>query len=86
MSSTLPQRTGHHALSLMLDAQPRTLYCYRLTHLDPWDEESVWSLVQSFGGHLSIRGDCIDFWVPVEYTSFFVIKYPLARQPALDYL
>lgn len=73
-------------LNPSINSVPRLLYCYRLTSLDHYDEESVWAMVQSFGGSLSIRGDCIDFWVPAEYSSMFVLKYPLTRQPCLDYI
>lgn len=63
-----------------------TLYCYRLSR-ECYDEEVIWRDVESWGGSLSIRGDCIDFFVPAEYVSFFLLKYPgLARQRALEYV
>ena len=67
----------------------RTLYCYRYYCFDrvDYDEEVIWSDVQRWGGAISIRGDCIDFFVPPEHITFFVIKYPeLVRQPALEYV
>ena len=71
-----------------IDRVPRRLYCYRYyAWASSLDEEDIWSLVQSWGGHISIRNDCIDFFVPADYITFFVIKYPeLTRQSQLDYL
>ena len=64
-----------------------TILCYRLNSLMPYDEEEIWSLVQSVGGYLSIRGDCIDYWVPRPYAVFLVLKYPgLERRADLDYI
>lgn len=64
------------------------LHCYRLGYgAEHYDEEAVWALVQRHGGFLSIRMDCIDFWIPRCYESLLVLAYPkLVRQPALDYL
>ena len=51
------------------------------------DEEAIWLDVQRWGGHISVRGDCIDFYVPTIYAAFFTLKYPeLPRQPLLEYL
>ncbi len=72
-----------------LDSLPRRLYCYRYYCFEEasYDEETIWADVQRFGGHISIRQDCVDFFVPAEYLSFFVLKYPeLSRQRQLDYL
>ncbi len=72
-----------------INSVPRKLYCYRYyawSETD-YDEEVIWADVQRWGGHISIRGDCIDYWVPVDYVSFFILKYPeLTRQLHLDYL
>ena len=71
------------------DSLPRRLYCYRYYAFDPWDydEEDIWRDVQSWGGSITIRGDCIDFFVPCEFITFFVLKYPeLARQTQLEYI
>lgn len=66
--------------------EPR-LCCYRLDSRMPYDEDAVWSLVQHYGGTLSIRGDCIDFWIPREWELVLVLKYQLlTRRPDLDYL
>lgn len=63
-----------------------TIYCYRY-HGSEYDEEIIWRDVQSWGGSLSIRGDCIDFFVPRDYVAFFLLKYPgLIRQRALEYV
>ena len=62
------------------------LYCYRY-YTGSYDEEIIWRDVQSWGGHISIRGDCIDYFVPARYVTFFLLKYPgLVRQPALEYV
>jgi len=63
------------------------LRCYRLGYGCDYDEEIVWAYVQRSGGHLSIRGDCIDFWVPVAAELFLVLTWPdLERRSDLDYL
>ncbi len=80
--------TIENILNPSIDRVPRRLYCYRYYAWDSdIDEEVIWSDVQRWGGSLSIRCDCIDFWVPAEYITFFVLKYPeLVRQAQLDYL
>jgi hypothetical protein len=51
------------------------------------DEEAVWAFVQRHGGHLSIKGDCIDFWIPVEYQTLFVLAWSeLRRKSEFDYI
>lgn len=63
------------------------LCCYRLDSLIAYDEEQIWSLVQRHGGSLSIRGDCIDFWIPQQYQTVLVLAFPgLRRQFCLDYV
>lgn len=72
-----------------LDSQPRRIYCYRYyAFCEPdYDEEDIWRDLQLWGGSLSIRSDCIDFYVPADYITFFIIKYPeLSRQTQLDYI
>lgn len=75
-----------HRLSHML---ARTLYCYRYyawTDIS-YDDEDIWADVQAWGGSISIRGDCVDFWVPADYITFFILKYPeLTRQLQLEYV
>lgn len=75
-------------LNPSIDSVPRRLFCYRYYAWDSdYDEEAVWSDVQRWGGHLSIRQDCIDFWIPPQHQVFFRLKYPsLVAQPHLDYL
>ena len=72
-----------------IDSQPRRLYCYRyyaFTEVD-YDEEDIWRDVQRWGGALSIRGDCIDYFIPADYITFFLLKYPeLTRQLQLEYI
>ena len=63
------------------------LLCYRLGYRALYDEELVWSLVQRHGGHISIRTDCIDFWIAPEWEVVLVMAFPdLERQPDLDYI
>jgi hypothetical protein len=63
-----------------------TAVCYRyLAWTHDYDCEAVWSFVQRHGGHISIRNDCIDYFVPVEYQVLFALAYPeLTRQYNLD--
>jgi hypothetical protein len=67
--------------------EPQTLLrCYRLSWSTGYDEESVWALVQRHGGHLSIRQDCIDFWIHRDWEIVLVMAFPLlTRRPDLDY-
>ena len=63
-----------------------TILCYRY---QAWrhdlDSESVWAFVQRHGGHMSIRRDCIDYFLPVAYQVLFELAYPeLTRQYNLD--
>jgi len=63
-----------------------TIVCYRY---QAWttdlDCESVWAFVQRHGGYLSIRNDCIDYFLPVEYQVLFALAFPeLTRQYNLD--
>lgn len=68
----------------MLDTR---LKCYRLTYRNEYDEEIIWAYVQRSGGQLSIRQDCIDFWVPSHAEVLFVCAWPeLERHPELDYV
>jgi hypothetical protein len=63
------------------------LKCYRLRYSCPYDEESVWALVQRHGGYISIKQDAIDFWCEPSWESMLVLAYPLLeRKPALDYI
>ncbi len=80
--------TLENILNPAIDRVPRKLYCYRYYAWDnDYDEELIWRDVQRWGGHISIRGDCIDYFVPQDYVSFFILKYPdLSRQLHLDYL
>ena len=63
------------------------LACYRLDAHMSLDEEAIWAFVQRHGGHLSIKGDCIDFWIPTEYQSMFVLAWSqLRRKSEFDYI
>ena len=64
----------------------RSLHCYRLNYRAAYDEEMVWALVQRHGGHISIRNDCIDFWIAPQWEIVVNIAFPdLERRPDLDY-
>jgi len=70
-----------------MSEEPRRIYCYRQYAGQNLDEELVWADLQRWGGSLSIRADCIDWYVPAEYITFFLLKYPeLSRQHNLEYV
>lgn len=70
-----------------MNDQPRRIYCYRQYAHQNLDEEQIWSDLQRWGGSLSIRGDCIDWYVPESVISLFLLKYPeLTRQLNLEYI
>ena len=63
------------------------LCCYRLDYRASYDEEAVWALVQRHGGHISIRQDCVDFWIHRDWEPILVLAFPdLQRRPELDYI
>lgn len=63
------------------------LFCYRLSARSSLDEEVIWQYVQRSGGHISIRQDCIDFWVTAAAELFLVCAWPeLERRADLDYI
>lgn len=67
--------------------QVEYLLCFRLLAACAYDEEVVWAFVQRHGGFLSIRADCIDFWLHERYALLVTIAWPgLLRIPALDYV
>jgi hypothetical protein len=64
-----------------------SLLCYRLDAHMLLDEEAIWAFVQRHGGQLSIKGDCIDFWIPAKYESLFVCAWSqLRRKSEFDYI
>ena len=64
----------------------RLLLCFRLYSTVDYDEELIWEFVQRHHGHISIRGDCIDFWIHRDYVCLLTLAYPdLTRQRSLDY-
>lgn len=81
--------TVEQILDPHINHMPRKLYCYRYyawTEVS-YDEEAIWEDVQRWSGAISIRGDCIDYFVPPEYITFFLLKYPeLSRQLQLEYV
>jgi hypothetical protein len=63
------------------------LLCYRYHAWEDWDydEEDIWAFVQRHGGNISIRADCIDFWIPRDYAVMFAMAFAeLVRQPDMD--
>ena len=63
------------------------LICYRLNYRASYDEEMVWALVQRHGGSITIRGDCIDFWIHESWAVVLVMAFPdLERREDLDYI
>lgn len=59
--------------------------CYRLDYRSSYDEELVWSLVQRHGGLISVRGDCIDFWIESQWELVLNLAFPdLIRLQDLD--
>jgi len=65
-----------------------TSCCYRYSpvkhHYDP---ELIWQLIQRHQGHISIAGDCIDFYIPRQYQMFIQLAFPeLQRRPKDDWL
>lgn len=62
----------------------RLLLCYRLGYSCPYDSEEVWALVQRHGGHISIKQDVIDFWIPCAYAALLVLAFPLLVRRAED--
>lgn len=68
----------------MLADHPKFL-CYRLTQRSEYDEEVIWAYVQRSGGHISIRQDCIDYWIPPRHQTMLLCAWPeLEPQPQLD--
>ncbi len=64
----------------------RRLYAFRLSAAHADRQDSVWLYVERAGGHMEIRSDCIDFFVPASAVTFLVLAYPeLDRRADLDY-
>jgi hypothetical protein len=67
-----------------MDYANRLLLCYRYyawDHCD-YDPETIWAYVQAqAGGAISIRaGGEIDFWIPPEALTFFILRFPLLKR------
>jgi hypothetical protein len=63
------------------------LICYRLDSSMPYDSELIWAWVQRHEGLVSVRGDCVDFWIDPQYSSLLVLAWPLLRRrPDWDYV
>lgn len=62
------------------------MLCFKLDWSLPYDDEAVWAFVQAHWGRLSVRPGVTVFWIPREYASLLLLKWPgLMRAPALDY-
>ena len=71
----------------MLSHLTRQYCCYRLNYHCLYDEESVWELVQRHGGFLSIRQDCIDFFMEPQHSLLLILAFPLLqRRSELDWV
>jgi len=65
------------------------ILCYRYW---PWEDpgdlldiEIVWQWVQSRGGRIQIRNDCVDFWLDEYHAVEFALRWgQMRRCPALD--
>ena len=63
------------------------ILCYRYY---PWEDldselldiEVVWQWVQSRNGHIQIRNDCVDFWIPERDCVEFVLRWGSMRRYA----
>ena len=58
-----------------------------------WDLDSevidqIGFRIQEFGGWISARRACVDFWVPRDRASFLILQYGnyLERQAVFDYI
>jgi hypothetical protein len=52
-----------------------------------YDSELIWAWVQRHEGLVSVRGDCVDFWIDPQYSSLLVLAWPLLRRrPDWDYV
>ncbi len=62
------------------------LMCFRYSDFTlDYDAELVWSWVQAQAGHIELRGDCIDYFVPESAAAIFHLRYPgLHRHQHLD--
>ena len=64
------------------------LHCYALHYFLDYDAESVWELVQTHRGYISVRA-CGEyrFWKDSQYEVMLLLAFPaLTRQPQLDYI
>ena len=63
------------------------ILCYRLTSRSPYDEDEIWSMVLRYQGWMSIRQDCIDFYLAREYACMLVLAFPLLEpRPEQNYV
>ena len=64
------------------------LLCYRYAAwTEDSDVDSVWEFVERHGGHIEQLQDTVDFYIPDQYQSFLLMRFPGLRAiPALDYV
>lgn len=72
-----------------MTAEP-AYYCYRLHARNDPDraiEDHVYSYISSVGGWISIRADCMDFYVPAVHVTFFLLRWSsvMERKHILDH-
>ena len=64
--------------------------CFRVWcwDLDPEVIDQIGFRIQEYGGWISARRACVDFWVPRDRASFLILKYGdyLERQAVFDYV
>lgn len=68
--------------------RPADILCFRFhSWQSPTDEEEIWAFVQRHGGFISIRQDCIDFFIHKQYQDLLLLAWgsELTRFPLLDY-
>ena len=64
------------------------LLCYRYAAwTEDSDVDSVWEFVERHGGHIEQLQATVDFYIPDQYQSFLLMRFPGLRAiPALDYV
>lgn len=64
------------------------LKCYRYSYKSNCDPELVWEFVERQGGFMTIRGDCIDFFVSSTWEALFLLAFghELERRAIFDYV
>ena len=71
-----------------MNSMPAPIYYSCLRSYTDWDiQDRLGFLAQRLGGWLSIRADCVDYFVPESYTyMLYMIDPNLVRHSHLDYI